>query len=162
GLAADPATMKVFFLTGNGAYRKSQSSGANPAGPLGADSVESAFVVLDALTLGIVAKWHPPNFTMLQQADMDLGSGGVLLLPSGPEGAGRLVGGGKNGVFYVLRRDLKSVIAGSTGPMQAWQAFMNIHLPTRPPKQVACTPRSIVLCPTAWDGDMFAAPNIHG
>jgi hypothetical protein len=48
----------------------------------------------------------PPNPKALDKADSDLGSGGALLVPDQPGPKPHLlIGGGKNGILYVVNRD---------------------------------------------------------
>jgi hypothetical protein len=74
----------LYFQTGNG------------PGPLG-----NAFVRLragqPAPGLILAARYQPENHALLDRADTDLGSGGPLWLPPG-----LLVGGGKEGRYFVL------------------------------------------------------------
>jgi hypothetical protein len=75
---------RLYFQTGNG------------PGPLG-----DAFVALRASAaapgLSLAAQYQPDNHAVLDRADTDLGSGGPLWLPGGV-----LVGGGKEGRYFVL------------------------------------------------------------
>jgi hypothetical protein len=57
-------------------------------------------------SLGIVDYFTPANQAMLNKKDLDLGSGGVLLLPDQPGAHPHLlVTGGKQGTLYVINRD---------------------------------------------------------
>lgn len=86
GLSAD--SQGVYFLTGNGTFSPDDSDFGNCAISLSPDlSVRSWFA--------------SHNTDILNKDDVDLGSGGVLLLPE----TDLLVCGGKEGVLYVLRRD---------------------------------------------------------
>jgi hypothetical protein len=75
-----------------------------------------AFIKLSATasSLALAARYQPATAKDLKAGDTDLGSGGPMLLPTG-----MLIGGGKDGAFYVLpRSDLQT---GAT----SFQAFYN-------------------------------------
>jgi hypothetical protein len=74
----------------------------------------------DVSTLSMTSHYQPPAAANYKAGDTDLGSGGPMLLPGG-----KLIGGGKDGMFYVLsQQDL------SSAPTH-FQAFFNtFHLPT--------------------------------
>ncbi len=78
----------IYFITGNGDFKQDGSA-------LGGSFVK---LRLD-LTL---ADWFAPfNTVALSQADIDVGSSGVLLIPD----TNLLLGGGKEGKFYLLNKD---------------------------------------------------------
>jgi hypothetical protein len=86
GLAGAPDGT-VYFETGN--------DFDNRTSPLG-----DSFVKLRVESAGLVQDrppFRPNNQATLRRGDTDLGSGGPLLLPGN-----RLIGGGKQGIFYVL------------------------------------------------------------
>ncbi|MFC5723955.1 hypothetical protein ACFP1Z_27695 [Streptomyces gamaensis] len=87
GLAVDDSGF-LYLMTGNGGFAADGSE-------LG-DSIVK-------LTPGLaVADWFSPyNNALLDSLDADLGSAGPLLLP----GTALLLGGGKEGKFYLLRTD---------------------------------------------------------
>ncbi len=99
GLAAD-VNGNLFFATGNGTYD------GNTNGDYG-DSI----VKLSPPAAGTfnVADWFTPyNQAALDASDVDLGAGGVLLLPDLPAGSAHphlLVQQGKGGTIYLLDRD---------------------------------------------------------
>ncbi|HMC94466.1 MAG TPA: hypothetical protein VKO16_06810, partial [Polyangia bacterium] len=102
----------LYFQTGNG------------PGRLG-----NAFVELRASEappgLAMVAKYQPANHEALDRADTDLGSGGPLLLP--PD---RLVGGGKEGRYFVLDAATLSLTQDQPTPPDGragFQAFVNSY-----------------------------------
>src|SRR2546425_8808731 len=87
GPAAD-SNNHIYFMTGNGSFQANGSALGNSIGKLGPD-----------LTL---ADWFAPfNSVALSEADADVGSSGALLIPD----TNLLVGGGKEGKFYLLDRD---------------------------------------------------------
>ena len=104
GLAAD-GSGTLFFSTGNG--RKSPAN-PDPAGL----TLSSSAIRLSALRDGEpghlprtihmqAGDWFTPSNKLWQdRADMDLGSGGVLLIPGTPY----LAMGGKEGILYLLDR----------------------------------------------------------
>jgi hypothetical protein len=136
GLAADERG-NVYFITGNGI------GGAPPATP---ERQEESFVKLDGRTLRVLGQYTPHQepldaaghneFQRMENADTDLGSGGVLLVP----GNDAAIGGGKPGKLYVLNRSL--------GENQApFQAFIDTWLPNPPGDYI---------------DNMDIGPNIHG
>jgi hypothetical protein len=99
GLAAD-SSGDLYFSTGNGTFDGNSSTAPNN---------DFGDTVLKLSTSGglAVADWFTPfNQIELNEYDIDLGSGGTVLLPdqtSGP--AHLLVTGGKEGRLYLLNRD---------------------------------------------------------
>jgi hypothetical protein len=94
GLAAD-ANGNIFAETGNGSFDKKN---------------DYALSVLKLTpsngSLGVADSYTPSNYSMLNQQDWDLSSGGLLLLPDQPGNFPHLmVGGGKEGTIYLINRD---------------------------------------------------------
>ena len=87
GPAAD-AEGNVYLMTGNGSF-----DGNNNTKNFG-----NSFVKLKVEGQNVVVKdfFTPCNFQFLNQLDLDLGSGGPVLLPINPP---RVIGGGKEGCF---------------------------------------------------------------
>src|SRR6185436_15373695 len=109
----------IYLITGNGTFD------ANHNGSNYGDS----FVKLRFEGPSIVVKdyFTPCNQAFLNDRDLDLGSGGVMLVP---DGAPRVVGGGKDGMLYVLSsanmgKYVESAVAPcqNTNVIQAFQAF---------------------------------------
>ena len=94
GVAAD-ASGNIFVATGNGDYRSATGDWGDSilrlTGPAG-----GTFTVADWFT--------PYNQSSLSGGDTDLGSGGLVLLPTLPSGAQLLVQMGKEGKIYVVDR----------------------------------------------------------
>jgi hypothetical protein len=114
GAPAIDAAGTLFCMTGNGIF--------DPASSNFGDSV------LKLSTGGGLAlsDWFTPfNQDLLENIDLDLGSGGVVLLPDQPAPAPKtrlLVGAGKPGTVYLLDRDnLGKFHAGDDS--QVWQAL---------------------------------------
>jgi hypothetical protein len=96
----------VYVMTGNGTFDAS-TNGSNYG-----NSVVK--LKLEGSTLVVKDYFTPCNFGFLNSRDLDLGSGGPVLLPVNPA---RIIGGGKEGVLYVLSGDqLGKHVAASTGP----------------------------------------------
>ena len=78
-------------MTGNGTFD------ANTGG----QNFGNSFVKLKLEGSELVVKdfFTPCNFAFLNELDLDLGSGGAVLLPGTPP---RIVSGGKEGVLYVV------------------------------------------------------------
>lgn len=105
GPAAD-AQGNVYLMTGNGSFNAS-SNGQN----YGNSAVK---LKLEGSALAVKDYFTPCNFAFLNSRDLDLGSGGPVLLPGNPP---RIIGGGKEGVLYVLSGDsLGKHAATATGP----------------------------------------------
>jgi hypothetical protein len=94
GLAGDPSG-NIYFVTANGNYNIYQG---------GSDWGDSVIKMnLTGSTLDVVDSFTPFNQATMAQEDLDLGSGGAVLLPpqsSGPENL--LVAAGKTGTIYLL------------------------------------------------------------
>lgn len=110
GAPAMDAAGNLYFATGNGDPNTTFADFANP--PDFADSVikltlgnnglgnasnpNSAYTVSDSFT--------PYNHAKLAEGDVDLGSGGVLLIPTAQSGVNLLIAGGKQGSIYVMNQ----------------------------------------------------------
>ena len=89
GLSAD-ANGNIYAVTGNGSFD----------GDRGGSSRGNS--VLKLSPSGALLDWFTPfNWEFLNSTDQDLGSQGALLVPN----TNLLVGGGKEGILYVLNRD---------------------------------------------------------
>ena len=96
GVAADSAG-SLYFSTGNGTY-----DGPSPGG-----STTTATACSSSTRTERVTDWFTPyNFQALQSGDIDLASGGGILLPD-QAGAHphEVIAGGKGGTVYVVDRD---------------------------------------------------------
>jgi hypothetical protein len=94
GIAGD-AEGNVYFVTGNGAF---------DAYPGGANYGDSVLKMGPQLTVDDY--FTPYNESQLEMADLDLGSGGVMLLPDQPGSVPHIaVAGGKATALYLLNRD---------------------------------------------------------
>lgn len=102
----------VYFLTGNAL--------ADPAHQWYGDS---AVKLTASAGLAYAGSFTPSDpMRLLELNDVDLGSGGVLLIPGG---GGRIVGGGKTGIFYL-------VDTVQMQEVQHFQAFINEYNPSFP------------------------------
>lgn len=96
--AASDAGGNLFFATGNGTYD----------GPLYSDYANSILRLSPPIgTSFSVADWFTPyDWKDLSDNDLDVGAGGVLLLPDQSVGPPHLlVQAGKNGTIYLVNRD---------------------------------------------------------
>ena len=113
GLASDLAG-NLYFTTGNGAFD-------------GIGNFGNAFVKLATPNLGLTDYFAPYNQQTLDMGDLDISSGGVVLLP---DSAGTsqhphiMIGCGKNGALYVLDRDSLGQF-NSAGDSQIIQEVLN-------------------------------------
>lgn len=91
GPAAD-ASGNIYVITGNGTFDTSNA---------GRQNFGNSFVKLTLEGSNLVVKdfFTPCNQAFLNRIDLDLGSGGPLLVPDTPP---RIVSGGKEGVLYVV------------------------------------------------------------
>ena len=103
GLAAD-ANGNLYLLTGNGTFDTTLTAGGLPnKGDYG-----NAFVKISTAsgTLAVTDYFTMSNTTSESNGDVDLGSGGLMLLPqlNDPQGTARslVVGAGKDSNIYVL------------------------------------------------------------
>jgi hypothetical protein len=104
--AADAAG-NIYFLIGNGTFDTTlNSSGFPSAGDCG-----NCFVKLaPSLPLALADYFTPSNTVMLSNSDLDLGSGGPLLLPDLTDGSGAtrhlaVASGKSNPAIYIVDRD---------------------------------------------------------
>ena len=105
----------LYFMSGDGRSGDTTTDGTQLA---------NAFVRLT--NVGVtgtptVATWFmPSDVASLDTADADIGSSGPLLIP----GTSLLIGGGKNGIFYVLNRtSMGGFVSGSPPEPQIVQRF---------------------------------------
>ena len=139
--AADSANA-LYISTGNGTM--DHDSNVTPNTDLG-DSVVK-LTTSSGLTL---SDWFSPfNQSDLESQDIDLGSGGVLLLPDQSAGpAHLLVTGGKEGKLYVINRDSMGHFCSSctpaTGDTNIVQSFS--------------APNAIFGTPAFWQNKLYFA-----
>jgi hypothetical protein len=97
GLSAD-ANNNLYFATGDGAFN------ANTGG----SEIANSFVKLSTGSRLAVSDYFTPwNQAYLASNNLDLGSGGVMLLPDQPGHFPRLmIGAGKSGLVYLMNRDM--------------------------------------------------------
>lgn len=104
GLVGKTATGDVYLMSGNG-MNKVLGDYSVPYG--------DAFLKFSGGSLASAARYQQPNDVVLAAEDLDLGSGGPMLLPSG-----RLVGGGKLGKLYSFNTTAPSTdVGGATAPL---------------------------------------------
>jgi hypothetical protein len=98
GAPAADTSGNLFLSTGNGTFDATSATSPNN------DFGDSILKISPSLA---VTDWFTPfNQSTLESNDLDLGSGGILLLPDQPAGpAHLLVTGGKQGQLYLLNRD---------------------------------------------------------
>jgi outer membrane protein assembly factor BamB len=102
--AADSAG-NIYVMTANGTFD----------GNSNAQNLGNSFVKLRLEGSNLVVKdfFTPCNFQFLNGSDLDLGSGGPVLIPGTPS---RIISGGKQGVLYVVNRDnMGRFSGGATG-----------------------------------------------
>jgi hypothetical protein len=136
GLAVD-ANTNLFFETGNGIFDATNNA-------LGGTEFGDCFLKLSTSNgLAVADYFAPYNQFVLQENDIDLGSGGLMILPDRTAGLMRtLVGAGKEGKIYHVGRDrmttgnnhynatgtvdyVHQTIAGQTGGSFGTPAYFN-------------------------------------
>ncbi len=120
GSVSVDSSANIYVATGNGVYSPSQANYGDSVVKLTLD--KSGFHVLDWFT--------PFNQVSLNNADLDLGTGGCLLLPDSagsPAHPHLLLQPGKEGKLYLLDRDsLGHYSVGSDGQIvQSWYSATN-------------------------------------
>lgn len=94
GLAAD-TNGNIFAQTGNGSFDTNGDYGSSVLKLTPSNG-----------SLGLADSYTPSNYSILNDQDWDLSSGGLLLLPDQPGNYPHLmVGGGKEGTIYLINRD---------------------------------------------------------
>ena len=128
GLAAD-SEGNLFFATANGTFDFSTG------GPDLGDSVLK--MTYSSGTLSVTDYFTPDNQSVMAAKDLDLGSGGVLLLPTQPGTyPNLLVAGGKTGTIYLVDRDNLGqynsgsnqnlqTLPGAVGPIYSTPVYWN-------------------------------------
>jgi hypothetical protein len=105
GLAADDST-NLFFQSGNGSFNATNGFGGTEYG-------DSFIKLSTANHLAVADYFTPYNQALMASIDLDLGSGGTMLLPDQPGPFPHLlVGAGKQGTIYLLDRDLMTTNGG--------------------------------------------------
>jgi hypothetical protein len=125
----------VFVMTGNGS--------TNP----GVD-LSCAFIRVDPTAVRLDQWFAPANWQQLSRDDIDLGSGGPLLLP----GTDLLAGGGKDGRLFLLRRGNLGNAANDSKAVQVFQATAAQN--TGQPAPLSGGYHHIHGSPVYWQGPM--------
>ena len=163
GLAAT-SDGSIYFQTGNGDSDIEDSFVKLTVDATGALSRAGSFTPNNALTPVAAGE------RSLDQGDTDLGSAGPLLLPNG-----RLIGGGKQGRFYVLDQSTMKLAQDSspdTYGFDGFQAFFNTYHLHDAAHPTACAPAdgaqgcaittTCYVDPTHYGDGELCGPNIHG
>jgi hypothetical protein len=163
GLAATPDG-SIYFQTGNGQSDVENSFVKLALSGTGALSKAGSFTPNNASTA--VA----PGERSLDDGDTDLGSGGPMLLPQG-----RLIGGGKQGRYYVLDQKTMKLTQDSapdTFGFDGFQAFLNTYHLKDAAHTVVCAPAggaagcavtpACFIDPKNYGDGELCGPNIHG
>jgi hypothetical protein len=115
GIAAD-ASGSLYFSTGNGTYD----------GPANNDFGDS---LLKLNPNGTLADYFTPyNYAALDSGDVDLASGGIILLPDQPGShPHEVIVGGKGGTLYVVNRDTGQMgEVGKSNDSQIIQSLISV------------------------------------
>jgi len=121
GAPAADRSGHLYFSVGNGTFDGNSATAPND------DFGDSVLKLSPSAGLAITDWFTPFNQSDLENFDLDLGSGGVVLLPdqsSGP--AHLLITGGKEGKLYLLNRDAMGNFCASctTTDTNVLQSFM--------------------------------------
>jgi outer membrane protein assembly factor BamB len=111
------ASGNVFVVTGNGGFASA-----------GEDYGESVLKLSPGLADPPLARFTPADYASLNQGDIDLGSGGVMLLPAvaGQTAPPLAVAMGKDANFYLFNQQtLGGIAAGDTTPIQTLRLGSN-------------------------------------
>ncbi len=120
----------IYFSTGNGTFNA--NTGGNCFG--------ESYLKLNG-TLGRVDWFTPASQQALNNADRDLGGGGCIMVP----GTRRILGGGKDGKFYVMNADAMGGYNGST------DACLQSFMVTDPAQSL----NHIHGCAVYWNGKVY-------
>ncbi|WP_232470809.1 outer membrane protein assembly factor BamB family protein [Caballeronia hypogeia] len=136
GLASDGAS--IYFLDGNGTFDPTTNAQDMPIH----NDFGNGFLKLTPTPTLQVTDYFQPSDTVVQSSqDLDLGSGGVLVLPDLTDVNGKVrhlaIGGGKTRALYIVDRDnmgkfdsagdhiYQELFSTITGPMFSAPAFYN-------------------------------------
>ena len=146
GPAAD-ASGNVYLLTANGAFETMLDANGFPNG----GDYGNSFLKLTASgsTLSVSDYFALYNGVSLSNADQDLGSGGILLLPDQTDSGGAVrhlaVGAGKDGNLYVVNRDSMGKFNASSN--NVWQQLSGV------------LGAGIFSTPAYYNGTLYYGPN---
>ncbi len=139
GIAADQSG-NIYFSNGNGTFETSGDLTDYGDSIMKLTLAGSAFTVADYFT--------PYNEGSLDDGDVDVGAGGVLLLPDQPgPHVHEMIGAGKEGTIYLLDRDN----LGHFNPTDNSQIVQNI------PGLLG----AVFSVPTYWNGNVYFGTNRH-
>ena len=139
GVAADSAG-SLYFITGDGLF--DASSGGNNYG--------DSFVKMNAA--GTVLDYFSPRVqSSLDSGNLDLGSGGVMLLPDQPGShPHEMISAGKNGTIYLVDRDNMGHFTSNSD--QIVQSIVNIWTKS------AGTEAGLFGTPAYFNGNVYFSP----
>jgi hypothetical protein len=143
GLAADSAGY-LYFSTGNGGFD-------------GLTNYSDSFLKLSTPALTVADFFTPFNQATLDAGDLDIASGGLMLLP---DSAGTiayphiLIGCGKNGAIYVIDRDNMGQF-NSSGDTQIIQELLNVIGGTTVSNTSSTYVNNCFSSPAYWQGNVY-------
>jgi hypothetical protein len=144
GPAAD-ASGSVYLLTANGAFETTLDANGFPS----AGDYGNSFLKLGGSTLTVSDYFTMNNAVDESNADVDLGSGGILLLPDLTDSGGMVrhlaVGAGKDGNLYVVNRDSMGKYNSTTNNI--WQQLTGV------------LPGGIWSTPAYYNGALYYGPS---
>lgn len=115
GAPASDASNNVYLITGNGTFDANSTTAPND------DYGDSILKLATAGGISVADYFTPSDQAALNSGDTDLGSGGAAVLvdqATGPH-AHLLIGGGKEGIMYLLNRDsLGHISSTDSGVLQ--------------------------------------------
>ena len=143
GLAADTSGY-LYFSTGNGGFD-------------GMTNYSDSFLKLSTPGLTVADFFTPFNQAILDAGDLDIASGGLMLLP---DSAGTtqyphiMMGCGKNGAIYVIDRDDMGQF-NSSGDSQIIQELLNVIGGTQVSDSSSTYVNNCFGSPAYWQGNVY-------
>lgn len=145
GPAAD-ASGNIYVITGNGTFDNSSNT-VPPVAPNN-DLGDSFIKLSTASGLSVSGFFTPSNQSTLSAADLDVGSGGPLVLPDAAGSSAiphLLIGGDKQGILYLIDRD--NMTGFHSGGDQILQEVTVVS--------GACITCGIFSTPAFWQGNLY-------
>lgn len=105
----------IYFSTGNGAV----GDGVDPANPINRSESFLKLAPNGAGGMTLLDWFTPYNWQELEDGDLDLACGGIMLIP----GRGLIFGGGKQGIAYLVNRDSMGHLSGTGADTNIVQSF---------------------------------------
>ncbi len=135
--AIDDTTGDVYLMTGVDSGDQAWITGSTMVG------FNDAFLRLDPNTLAVKDYFSPDDNYTLAVNDVDLGSGGVILVPGSTTYPHEVLGGGKDGNIFVVNRDSMGGFNDTTN-----NVLQTVHTGTQQYDNIFDTP-------VYWNGSVY-------